>query len=304
MTDVQLLDKTEIWIHGVRLADADLGAVARAAAAALSLPPARVFVTDVRDDYVVLDVLVPRVRLEDVAGTEAALLAAIGAVSGVRVTTRATVHSEGVLGVIGAAPDNVPTLLQEVTRVGDGIRAFASRRVAVVSTGAEVLEGRVRDTNLAAVREILEPAGYEVAPGGIIGDDDRAIAGRVARLADEGYGVVITTGGVGAEDKDRTIEALALLDPALATAVLAHYRVGHGRHVKDCVRVAVAQVGGWGLAVALPGPTHEVRLALPVLVDGLAARLPAAELAEAIARPLRAILPHGGGATLRREPMS
>jgi molybdenum cofactor synthesis domain-containing protein len=300
VTDVQLLDKTEIWIRGVRLADADLAAVASAAATALALPPARVFVTDVRDDHVVLDVLLPRVRLEDVAGTEAALLAAIGAVRGVSVATDASVHSEGVLGVIGTAPADVAALLQEVTRVDDGIRAFASRRVAVVSTGADVLEGRVRDTNLAAVREVLEPAGYEVASGGTVADDERAIAGRVARLADEGYGVVITTGGVGAEDKDRTVEALALLDPALATAVLAYYRVGCGRHVKDSVRVAVARVG-WGIAVALPGPTHEVRLALPVLVDGLAAQLSVAELAEVIARPLRAILPHGGGTGQRPE---
>ena len=30
----------------------------------------------------------------------------------------------------------------------------------------------------------------------------------ISRIASEGFGVVITTGGVGAEDKDKTIEAL------------------------------------------------------------------------------------------------
>jgi molybdopterin biosynthesis enzyme MoaB len=291
VTEVHLLDKTEVWIRGVRLTDADLLAIARTAAEVLSLPPTRVFVTDVREDHLVLDVLVPRVRLADVAGKQAALLAALGMLPGVHVTRDASVHSEGVLGVVGAPASEVPILLQEAQRIDAGIRTYAARRVAVVSTGGEVLDGRVRDTNLEAVREILGGAGYEVTFGGTVGDDERGIAGRVALLAGEGYGVVITTGGVGCEEKDRTVEALALLDPQLATAVLARYRVGQGRHVKDAVRIAVARVA-WGIAVALPGPTHEVRLALPVLVEGLGANLSPQDLVEAVAQPLRAALPH------------
>jgi len=291
MTDVHLLDKTEVWIRGVRLTAADLPAIARTAATVLSLPPTRVFVTDVRDDHVVLDVLVPRVRLADVAGKQAALLTALGALPGVQVAREASVHSEGVLGVIGAPAGEVPIILREARRIDEGIRAYASKRVAVVSTGTEMLDGRVRDTNLEVAREMLGGVGYEVTSGGTVGDDERAIAGRVALLGGEGHGVVITTGGVGCEDKDRTIEALALLDPGLATAVLARYRVGQGRHVKDAVRIAVARVG-WGIAVALPGPTHEVRLALPVLIDGLRGQLAPHDLVEAIARPLRGTLPH------------
>ena len=75
-----------------------------------------------------------------------------------------------------------------------------------------------------------------------------------------------------------------------ATAELARYTRGHGRHVKDCVRIAIARLG-WSTVFALPGPTHEVKLALPVLIDGLARKAGMAELVEAIAVPLRATLP-------------
>ena len=268
MPEAELLDKTEVWIVDVTLVDADLRELARVAAAILSFRPDRVFVTDVRDRHIVLDVLEPRVELADVAGKEPELLAVLREIDGVVVGPEAAVHSYGVLGVIGTPAEDVPELLARASEVESGLRRYVDRRAVVVSTGGEVVHGNVRDTNFPIAKEILEAAGYEVSFGGTVPDDDATIAGRVARLAGDGHGLVITTGGVGAEDKDRTIEAIQRLDPDLATAVLAVYEVGHGRHVKDSVRVAVATVG-WSVVVALPGPSHEVRLALPRVVEGL-----------------------------------
>ena len=179
---------------------------------------------------------------------------------------------------------------EEAARMEEGIRAYSAKRVAVVSTGAELVDGRVHDTNFEAARELMGAAGFEVEFGGTVGDEEQQIAGRVNRLSGEGYGIVITTGGVGAEAKDKTIEALTLLDPAIATAILAQFEAGHGRHVKDSIRIAVARVG-YGIAVALPGPTHEVRAALPVLLAELAAGSPPEAMVEAMAKPLRALLP-------------
>ncbi|MEX2558150.1 MAG: molybdopterin-binding protein [Actinomycetota bacterium] len=292
MPDVELLDKTEVWIEGIRLDGADLPQIGAAVAGVLSLPPARVFVTDVRDSRVVLDVLVPRVRLEDVAGKQPEVLAAVAAIDGVSVLDGAAVHSWGVLGIIGAPAEHVPELLERAEELEGGLRRYVATRCAVVSTGGELVDGRVKDTNLEVAKEILGAAGFEVAAGGTVADDERLIAGRVARLVGDGYGLVITTGGVGAEDKDRTIEALQLLDPDLATAPIAHFRAGEGRHVKDSVRVAAARVG-WARVVALPGPTHEVRLGLPVLVAALSHDAPSSEIAEAIARAIRAGLRRG-----------
>ncbi|WP_298290813.1 molybdopterin-binding protein [Novosphingobium sp.] len=291
MTSVQLLEKSEVWLRGISLDNANLPGLAHAVADVLSLPREKVFVTDVRPGLVVLDILVPRVELEDVTGKQADLLDALRAVAGIAVADDASVHSEGILGVIGTPREDVDRYLADARKLEDQIARYASRRVAVVSTGSELLAGEIEDTNFAAIRSAMEAAGFEVEFGGIAGDSEAEIAGMVARLSGEGFGVIVTTGGVGAEDKDHTVEALERLDPDIATAVLARYTRGHGRHGKDAVRIAIARLG-WSTVFALPGPTHEVKLALPVLIAGLASQAEPRSLVEAIAKPLRATLPH------------
>ena len=291
MTSVQLLEKTEVWLHGIKLDNANLPKLAQVVADVLMLPRDKVFVTDVRENLVVLDILSPRVELENVTGKQGELLAAIADIEGVNVANDATVHSEGILGVIGTPRAEVDGYLAGARKLEGQIADYASRRVAVISTGSELLAGEIEDTNFAAIRNAMEQAGFEVEFGGIAGDSEIEIAGMVARLSGEGFGIIITTGGVGAEDKDHTVEALERLDPDLATAVLAQYKRGHGRHVKDAVRIAIARLG-WSTIFALPGPTHEVKLALPVITQGLAAKTDLAHLVEAIAAPLRSTLPH------------
>jgi len=292
MTDIQLLDKTELWIRGVTVADANLPALARSVAQTLALPEDKLFVTDVGVEHICFDVLLPRLRLEDFAGKQEDILARLRQTPGITVAADAAVHSEGILGLIGVPNEQVASILNEAVRMEQALKEYSSKRVAVLSTGAELLDGRVRDTNHEAVAEILGAAGYQVKHAGTVGDDLHAIAGRVSRIAEEGFGLIITTGGVGAESKDKTVEALTLLDPALATAPLAHFTAGHGRHVKDAIRIAVAQVG-YSTVVALPGPTHEVRLALPVLRESLETSMANIDLVERLAIPLRAVLPQG-----------
>lgn len=291
MTSVQLLEKTEVWLHGIKLDNANLPTLAQVVADVLMLPRDKVFVTDVRQNLVVLDILSPRVELENVTGKQDELLAAIAVIEGVNVANDATVHSEGILGVIGTPRAKVDGYLADARKLEGQIADYASRRVAVISTGSELLAGEIEDTNFEAIRNAMEHAGFEVEFGGIAGDSEIEIAGMVARLSGEGFGIIITTGGVGAEDKDHTVEALERLDPDLSTAVLAQYKRGHGRHVKDAVRIAIARLG-WSTIFALPGPTHEVKLALPVITQGLAAKTDLAHLVEAIAAPLRSTLPH------------
>jgi molybdopterin biosynthesis enzyme MoaB len=97
---------------------------------------------------------------------------------------------------------------------------------------------------------------------------------------------VITTGGIGAEDKDQTVEAILRLDPDAATPYIVRFQQGTGRHVKDGVRIAVGQLDE-GLIVALPGPHEEVQLGLEVLLESMRERLTKSELAEALAARLR-----------------
>ena len=289
MPEVELLDKTEIWVEGVSLTGADLREIAATAAATLGLRPDTVFVTDVRDARVVLDVIQPRVELGDALAKEGELLRAIATIEGVAVASDAAVHSRGVLGVIGIPESQAPAVLAAATEAEAGVRSYVLTRVAVVSTGGEVVAGDIADTNAVAVATALRPAGYEVTGAGAVADDETQILGRVLRLVSAGYGVVITTGGVGAEDKDRTIEALQQADPHFATAVLASYEVGHGRHVKPHVRVGVGQVG-WTRVIALPGPTREVDAAMPVIIEALDNGWDNQDFAESIAGVLRNLL--------------
>lgn len=290
MSNVQLLGKTEIWMQGVRLSNANLPEIAHTAAKVLSLPENKVFVTDVREALVVLDVLEPKVEFEAVVGKQAKIFDALRAMDGVHIDDDAMIHSEGVLGVIGTTREQAAEMVDHAKRMDEQIRKYASGRVAVVSTGPEVQNGEIEDTNFEAISRVFTAAGFEVFYGGVAGDSEREIAGLVARLAGDGYGLIITTGGVGAEDKDHTIEAIEGLDADLSTAVLAQYKKGTGRHVKDAVRVCVASLG-WATIICLPGPTHEVELALPVIVQHLQDGTSPSRLAEAIAEPIRATLP-------------
>lgn len=271
-------------LHGV-----DLRLLAASAAGALDLRPDVVFVTDARDDHVVFDVLKPRMELASIVGREAELLASVGAVTGVRVAADASVHSRGVMGMIGTPSDEVEQTLTRATEIDGRLRSYVSSRVAVVSTGPEVVTGSIKDTNVVIAQDILGSNGFEVAAAGAVIDDEDAIVGRVLRLVSEGFGVVITTGGVGAEDKDRTIEALQRCDPNLVTEVLATYAVGHGRHVKAHVRIGVGAVA-WTRLIALPGPTREVEAALPTVAQGLQQGWDDVRLAQALGKVLRACL--------------
>ena len=292
MPDLDLYGKTELWVVGIDLTGARLPELARAAAVVLQLDPTDVFVTDVRDGNVVFDILAPRVDLAAVAGRQQDLLDALAGVDGVSVRVDADVHSRGVLGVLGAPKEDAAQIVAAADGLAERLLAYVAQQVAVVSTGAELRDGRVHDTNVEAIAELMGAAGYRVVGGGTVPDDERAIAGRVARLVEEGHGLVFTTGGVGAEDKDRTIEALQLLDSQAATAVLATYAVGHGRHVKPHVRVAVARVGD-ALVIALPGPTREVRAGVEAARDALRREEPAELIVERVATAIRALWPGG-----------
>ncbi|WP_298290795.1 molybdopterin-binding protein [Novosphingobium sp.] len=288
MTGLDLLSKTELWVEDIVLEDVDLTRLALCAGGVLGLGAEDIFVTDVRDRRVVFDVVSPSVSLEAIAGKEAALLDALRGFGGVSLGGQASVHSFGVLGVIGAPAEQAADILANAAKLEAGLKAYVARSVVVLSTGGEVARGEIEDTNFAAAQSVLGALGFRVDHAGVVEDDEVLIAARLDHLLGEGYGLLITTGGVGAEDKDKTIEAMQRVAPDLSTAVLAQYQVGHGRHVKPHVRVACGRVGETVL-VALPGPTREVLAALPLLAEALAEGQPPAVMAEAIAAPIRAL---------------
>lgn len=282
----QLLEKTELRIEHIDLRGADLTHLAAAVAATLGIPGDDVLVIDVRDDRLALDVHRTTLDPYAVVGRQAELLAALDRLPGVTVTERTTVAAEGVLGWIADDPARGRRALDRAQRLAADVTRTIARRAAVFPTGAEVIAGQIRDTNTPFLAEALGAAGYTVTASPALPDDVDRIAMGLAEAGEQrGFGLVVTTGGVGAEDKDATVEALLRLDPHAAAPDICTFPPG-GRHRKPGVRIAVGRVGT-ALVVMLPGPHDEVRLGAAAFVAGLRAGFDDRTLAESIAHVLR-----------------
>jgi molybdenum cofactor synthesis domain-containing protein len=288
VAEYDLLNKTELSINGIQLENADLNQIANVVAGVLGIERNDLLVTDVRDDNLVIDILKKGLDAANILGKEAELLQSLSRLAAVRIMENASVGSRGLLSWVALKPVEVGEALKESEKMADEIRRRLAGTVVVFSTGTELANGQVMDTNSPAIRDRLVSEGYSVKFGPTLKDDDVFIAAHLRQTAEEGYGLVLTTGGVGAEDKDRTIEAVLLLDPDAATPSIVKYQLGVGRHKhKDSVRIAVGQLFNT-LIVALPGPTDEVLLGIDALAKGLAAQGTAKNvLAEEIAAVLR-----------------
>jgi len=291
--EVELLEKTELFFNNIGLKHVNLDQVAEAVADVLGLNRRDVAVIDVRPEILTVDILRSTVTLENILGKEKALLSALAGVAGVTVTEEAVIHSEGVLGLVNLDESHVATLPARVEEIGEQITSAVRQRAMVFPTGDEIIEGNIEDTNTSFLVSLLTSLSYRVTPGKPLADSLEEITGALRVAADMGYGLVITTGGVGAEDKDYSVEAVMNLDPGAVTPYIVHYTRGQGRHKKDGVRIAVGSLD-WTTYIALPGPHDEGQLVTPVLVQGLREQWDKSRLAEELVKPLRAKLVPSG----------
>jgi molybdenum cofactor synthesis domain-containing protein len=287
--EYELFDKTELRIERIALDGANLDDVAAAIAAVLHIPADDIYVIDARADRLALDIRRDTMDPREIVGKEAALLAALAAVAGVETGPDTRITADGMLGwIAGDAAEGLAALDRAEEMRADIGRSIA-RRVLVISTGPEVVHGHIEDTNQPYVLELLRAAGFDARGGGAIDDDVDQLTQRLRDAATAlGYGLIVTTGGVGAESKDVTVEAILELDPAAHTPYLVRFEAGHGRHAKDGVRIAIGSYGTATL-VALPGPHDEVIAALPELIGAIAAGEPTERLAARLAAVLREV---------------
>ena len=290
MPKFDLLRKTEIRIENIVLRKANLTDIAAHVAEVLGLNRSEVLVVDYRDEAMTLDVLNTCVNAYNIVGKKDQLLSALSGLPGVSVCRDTSIHSDGMLGWIAMDEGEAKQALRQSEQMVSEMLRNISKRVIVFSTGGEVADGQIEDTNMPVITQCLVAEGYKVTQGPTLKDDELIIAARLREAAEYGgYGLIITTGGVGAEDKDHTVEAVKALDPAAATPYICRFEIGTGRHVKDGIKIAVGQYNGT-LIVALPGPNDEVKASLDVLVDGLKTEQAKQILADNIAANLRDIL--------------
>jgi len=287
MPEFDLLEKSEIRFDNMILKEANLNDFAGTVADVLELPRKDILVTDVLADVVTVDVLRKTINPYNLVGKKDALFAELAKIQGVTVTDQTSIHSQGMLGWINNDIEAKKDLDASVRKV-ESIKKIVAKRVLVFSTGTEVINNQIKDTNQQAISERLRKEGYTVKLGPVLKDDMKSIAEDVWFEAQSGgYGLIVTTGGVGAEAKDHTIEALLALDPDAATPYICTFEQGaHSRHVKKGVRIGVGNVDGV-MIISLPGPNDEVRMSLEVLVKGLHENWDKNELAQEIAAVLR-----------------
>lgn len=288
--ELELLEKKEIWIRPIQIREVNLAVIAERVAEVLHLDKNEVMVVDVREDLVTLDIMKRAVRAEDIIGKKEALLQALAAVPGVSLTSETSIHSEGILGLIEIDDQKMAgDILKKMEEMGRQISDRIRKRAIVFSSGFEVQRGLIQDTNSPYIKTRLDQEGFTVTVGEILEDNTEQIVSCLHRAVNEGYGLIITTGGVGAEDKDRTIEALVKLDPSASTPYIIRYEKGTGRHVKDGVKIGVAYVQP-AFIVALPGPHGEAKIGLDVIIDGLKKGLDKESLAQSLSQKYIEIL--------------
>ncbi len=283
--ELNLLEKTELRIDGITLEGTNLTDLAEAVAVTLGLPRDKVLVIDVRLGQVALDLLVRTVSAEQVFGRKRALLDALAKIPGVTLRPDAAIHSAGILGAIGLDEEDAPRVIEASRAMTTNILANKRGRIRVFPTGFELVGGIIEDTNTPFLVKVLGEAGYMAEAAEAVPDSLECLGAALGEASDV-CGLALTTGGVGAEDKDFSVEAILSLDPEAATPYLVRFTKGEGRHVKDGVRIGVGEYNGC-LLVALPGPNDEVRMAAPVLVRGLKERCGKEELARRLAEVLR-----------------
>ncbi|MBC7108225.1 MAG: competence/damage-inducible protein A [Methanomassiliicoccales archaeon] len=283
---VNLLGKTELWIRDVKLDDVNLGEVAAAVASVLGLSREEVLVTDASDNHLTLDILRKEIEAERIFGKKAELLRALSNVPGINVSEKTSIHSEGILGFIDLDEEIAKQAFQKSSEMVEEIMSRIRKRCIVFPTGEEVKKGTIRDTNSPYIKSRLEAEGFCVDIGNALNDDVDEIATALNSAIDSGYGVVITTGGVGAESKDCTVEALRRVDPHAATPYVTKYKKGTGRHAKDGVRIGTGRVGE-SLLVTLPGPHEEVKILIEILISCIKRGESKDRIAAEIARALR-----------------
>lgn len=96
---------------------------------------------------------------------------------------------------------------------------------AILSVGAELLEGRLLDTNANQLAALLTDWGYDVQELVVVGDAAGPIAAAFVRLM-QAHGLVVSTGGLGPTGDDLTRVGLAealgvglVADPAAAAEI-------------------------------------------------------------------------------------
>lgn len=154
-------------------------------------------------------------------------------------------HSIVRAGDVVAGTRIIPLLIREakVARVEEigrrqgpviELLPIRTKKVGVLVTGSEILEGRIRDRSADIVKSKAEALGSKVTRTAVVADDPSLIAAEIGRMKKAGCQVIVTTGGLSVDPDDVTLagirrsgaEVVFYGTPVLPGAMFAYARLG------------------------------------------------------------------------------
>lgn len=143
---------------------------------------------------------------------------------------------------------------------GLSVLPYIPLKAGLVSTGSELLEGRIQDRFLPKFRDKLHAFGGELLGQTMPGDDPAAIERDIRQFMDRGADLVVCTGGMSVDADDRTPQAIR----SVADRVLFE-----GTPLFPGTMLMVARAGSCFVIGAPACVVHDERTALDRVLPGI-----------------------------------
>lgn len=151
------------------------------------------------------------------------------------------------------------------------VRSDAPLTAAVITLSDKGSKGEREDKSGPVIVKMLEEAGYEIIESNILPDEQKLLENELIRLSDQRQvNLILTTGGTGFSERDRTPEATMTVATRLAPGIAEAIRAGSMKITKRAMLSRETSViRNKTLIVNLPGSPKAVAESLELVIDQL-----------------------------------
>ena len=144
-------------------------------------------------------------------------------------------------------------------------------KAAIITASDKGSKGEREDLSGPAIKEIIEPEGYEVTVYKVLPDDQETLENEMKRIADEGLAdIIFTTGGTGFSMRDVTPEATIAVSDRLVPGIPEAMRASSMTITnKAMLSRAAAGIRKQTLIVNMPGSPKAVKESLEYIIGPL-----------------------------------
>lgn len=144
-------------------------------------------------------------------------------------------------------------------------------KAAIITASDKGSKGEREDLSGPAIKEIIEPEGYEVTEYKVLPDDQETLENEMKRIADEGLAdIIFTTGGTGFSMRDVTPEATIAVSDRLVPGIPEAMRAYSMTITpKGMLSRAAAGIRKQTLIVNMPGSPKAVKESLEYIIGPL-----------------------------------